>query len=432
MTQNYPDDIKRLREHIEKKHGKTPEQLYKEREKRLRDAMELKQPDRIPMHLMLGYFIAEIGGITNQEMHENPEKVQELLEQFALEHEADSITGAYSSYAEPHILLGDRMTAWPGHQLGADGQFQFIEQEFMKAEDYDDFLEDPADWGIRSYLPRAFSALESFSSLPPLGMTLFGCYHLFSVTQYANPALIESFQKIEKAAQLAANRAKQTMEHAQRMVALGFPPNVLMGALLEAPYDFMSDTLRGMRGIMLDMLKRPDKLLAAQEKVARFELQSALATGMKQALLPLHRGSDGFMSLAQFEKFYWPQLKNLMLKLIDNGITPGCFYEGVWNDRLEYLAELPKGKTFGMFQSSDIFKVKEVLGDTMCIIGGMPNSLIQSGTVQEVRDFTRRLCQKVGKGGGFIMSTGVGEMSGAKPELVKAWIDATLEYGSYA
>ena len=114
------------------------------------------------------------------------------------------------------------------------------------------------------------------------------------------------------------------MEHSQRMVALGFPPNVLAGALLEAPYDFMSDTLRGMRGIMLDMLKCPDKLLAAQEKVARIELQSTLATGMKQALMPLHRGSDGFMSLTQFEKFYWPQLKDLMLKLIDNGIMPGC------------------------------------------------------------------------------------------------------------
>ena len=153
---------------------------------------------------------------------------------------------------------------------------------------------------------------------------------------------------------------------------------------------------------------------------------------MKQALLPLHRGSDGFMSLSQFEKFYWPQLKGLMLKLIDHGIMPGCFYEGVWDERLEYLTELPKGKTFGMFQASDIFKVKEVLGDTMCIIGGMPNSLIQSGTVQEVRDFTKRLCQEVGKDGGFIMSTGVGEMSGAKPELVRAWVDATLEYGSYS
>ena len=432
MTQKYPDDIIRLREQIEEKSGKTPEQLYKEREKRLQDAMELKQPDRIPMHLMLGYFIADIGGITNQEMHENPAKVQEILEHFALEHEADSITGAYSSYAEHHIMLGDRMTAWPGHQLGPDGQFQFVEREFMKAEDYDEFLEDPVDWSIRTYLPRAFTALESFSTLPPLGMTLFGCYHLFSVAQYANPALIEAFQKIAKAAQLTADRAKLTMEHGQRMVALGFPPNVLTGALLEAPYDFMSDTLRGMRGIMLDMLKRPDKLLVAQEKVTHFELKSVLATGMKQALLPLHRGSDGFMSLNQFEKFYWPQLKGLMLQLIDNGIRPGCFYEGVWDERLEYLTELPKGKTFGMFQASDIFKVKEVLGDTMCIIGGMPNSLIQSGTVQEVRDYTNKLCQEVGKDGGFIMSTGVGEMSGAKPELVKAWVDATLEYGSYS
>ena len=263
-------------------------------------------------------------------------------------------------------------------------------------------------------------------------MTLFGCYHLFSVAQYANPALIKAFQTIAKAAQLAVDRGKITMEYAQRMVMLGFPPNVLAGALLEAPYDFMSDTLRGMRGIMLDMLKCPDKLLAAQEKVANFELKSALATGMNQALIPLHRGSDGFMSLSQFERFYWPQLKALMLKLIDNGIMPGCFYEGVWDERLEYLAELPKGKTFGMFQSSDIFKVKEVLGDTMCIIGGMPNSLIQSGTVHEVRDFTKRLCKEVGKGGGFIMSTSVGEMSGAKPELVRAWIDATLEYGSYS
>jgi hypothetical protein len=111
MTQEYSDDIIQLREQVEKKYGKTPEQLYRERENRLHDAMELKQPDRIPIHLMLGYFIAEIGGITNQEMHENPEKVQEILEQFALEHEADSITGAYSSYAEPHIMLGDRMTA---------------------------------------------------------------------------------------------------------------------------------------------------------------------------------------------------------------------------------------------------------------------------------------------------------------------------------
>ncbi|MBN2238949.1 MAG: hypothetical protein JW712_04180 [Dehalococcoidales bacterium] len=431
----YSERIKKLRDQLEKRYGKTPEQIYSEREKRLEDALHLKQPDRIPIHLMLGYFTAEWGGISNREMHENPEKVQEILEDFAMEHEADSITGAYSSYAEPHIMLGDRMTAWPGHQLGENGQFQFVEHEFMKAEDYDEFLEDPVDWSIRTYLPRGFSELGSFASLPPLGMTLFGCYHVFGIAQYANPDLVESFRKIAHAAQMAADRAMITGEHGQRMIALGYPANILSGALLEAPYDFMSDTLRGMRGIMMDMLKRPDKLLAAQEKVSRIELKSAVqlnqVAGVNRALLPLHRGSDGFMSLPQFEKFYWPQLKELMLNLIDNGIMPGCFYEGVWDQRLKYLAELPKGKTFGMFQSSDIFKVKEVLGDTMCIIGGMPNSLLQNGTVDEVKAYTKRLCTEVGKGGGYIMSTGVGEMSGAKPELVKAWIEAANEYGVY-
>ena len=106
-------------------------------------------------------------------------------------------------------------------------------------------------------------------------------------------------------------------------------------------------------------------------------------------------------------------------------------YEGTWDQRLKHLAELPKGKTAGLFQSSDIFKVKEIVGDTMCIVGGMRNSLLQAGSADEVRKFTIELCEKVGKGGGFIMSTTVGEMEGCKPELVKVWVDTTKEYGVY-
>lgn len=197
----------------------------------------------------------------------------------------------------------------------------------------------------------------------------------------------------------------------------------------------MSDTLRGMRGIFLDMIRIPDKLLAAQEKVLRFELEFAInqakVTGMPYAAIPSHRGSDGFISLPQFEQFYWPQLKDMWLELIDNGITPLVFYEGVWDDRLEYLAELLKRKTIGWFQSSGIFRVKEVPGDTMCIYGGMPNSLLAGGTPEEVREFTHKLCEEVGKGGGYVMTTGIGEMEGCTPELVKVWVDATKEFGVY-
>ena len=115
----------------------------------------------------------------------------------------------------------------------------------------------------------------------------------------------------------------------------------------------------------------------------------------------------------------------------ENGIMPFVFYEGVWDQRLKYLADLPKGKTAGWFQFSDIFKVKEVVGDAVSITGGMRNSMLQAGTAEEVREFTKRLCKEVGKGGGFLMSVGVGEMEGCRPDLVKVWIDTTKEYGVY-
>jgi uroporphyrinogen-III decarboxylase len=120
-----------------------------------------------------------------------------------------------------------------------------------------------------------------------------------------------------------------------------------------------------------------------------------------------------------------------MVTLVDNGIRPVCFYEGVWDQRLKYLAELPKGKTAGWFQRSDIFKVKEIVGDTMCIIGGMKNSLLQAGTPEEVRAETKKVCEIVGEGGGFIMSPGVGEMEGCNLDNVRVWADATHEFGVY-
>jgi len=63
---------------------KTPAQLYAERSKCIQDAIQLKQPDHIPIMLPMSYMLAEIGGVTKQELHENPEKAQQLLEKAAL------------------------------------------------------------------------------------------------------------------------------------------------------------------------------------------------------------------------------------------------------------------------------------------------------------------------------------------------------------
>jgi hypothetical protein len=414
--------------------GNSPELLLAERGKRVGDAVALVQPDRVPILLQAGYLLAEYGGISNQQLHDDPEGHQALLERFALEFAPDNV-GGLLIHPDASVALGDRMTAFPGYGLPESGQFQFVESEFMKLEDYPIFLRDPADWAIRSYLPRAFAKLEGFRFLPPLGMWAFGVYNLDNLGFYANPAVGEAIVALGEAIKAVGKRTGLMFASIQRMAALGFPPSFMAGCLVEAPFDFMSDTLRGMRGIMLDMLRNPDELLAAEEKVLEIQLEHALVfagvTGLKTALIPLHRGSDGFMSLTQFERFYWPQLKRLFLALVDNGITPVVLYEGVWDKRLDYLTELPKGKTVGWFQKSDIFRVKEVLGDTMCIMGGMPNSLLMGGSREQVRERTRDLCERVGKNGGFIMSSSVGELSGSKLENLLAWVEATREFGVY-
>ena len=49
--QAYQQEQKRIKAEIEKKHGKTTEQLYAERETRARDAIALKEPDRVPLSI---------------------------------------------------------------------------------------------------------------------------------------------------------------------------------------------------------------------------------------------------------------------------------------------------------------------------------------------------------------------------------------------
>jgi uroporphyrinogen-III decarboxylase len=396
--------------------------------------MQLKQPDRIPIQLDMSYMLAEMYGVSRQEQHENADKEIEMLEQAAHHFQPDSILGVFNN-PMPGLAVGDCMTKFPGHGLDPNGSFQFVEGEYMKSEDYDAFIDDPADWSIRKYWPRIFSELEGLSLLPPLGIAAFGTYSLNTLGVFKAPPVVKALQALSRAIEAQAEAQARAIRTVQHLEALGFAPPAFLGSVIEAPYDLMSDTLRGMRGIMLDMYRRPDKLLSAQEKVLRFQLEYAVewshSTGINVTFIPLHRGSDGFMSLPQFEKFYWPQLKTMLEQLVKAGIMPFVFYEGIWDKRLDYLAQLPKGKTVGWFQASDIFKAKEILGDTMCIVGGMPNSLLKAGSTEEVRKFTIRLCKEIGEGGGFIMTTGVGEMEGCRPDLVKVWVDTTKEFGVY-
>jgi uroporphyrinogen-III decarboxylase len=189
-----------------------------------------------------------------------------------------------------------------------------------------------------------------------------------------------------------------------------------------------------MHGAMLDMYRQPNNLMKAHDEILERTLARIAAmpqrTDNPRAFMALHRGSDGFMSLEQFEKFYWPGLKAVILAIVDKGMVPGIFFEGDWTQRLKYLAELPPGKVLGHFDTTDIVKAKEVLKNIMCIRGNVPATLLRAGTTQEVKDYCKNLIDVVGKNGGLVVCPRVVPDEGTA-ENIHTMIDFTREYGVY-
>ena len=162
----------------------------------------------------------------------------------------------------------------------------------------------------------------------------------------------------------------------------------------------------------MDMYRRPKELLAACDTyvpiLVRTISQSCDQMGMPVAMWPLHKGADGFMSQKQFEKFYWPSFKAVMMGLWEEGITNYLFVEGTYDSRLETIAEMPKGSCLWHFDQTDMRKVKEVLSDKFIIAGNVPASLMSTGSTDEVRAYCDNLVALYDDAPGFIMAFGCG------------------------
>jgi uroporphyrinogen-III decarboxylase len=270
------------------------------------------------------------------------------------------------------------------------------------------------------------------ASLPSFKKMWSGYAGLQIAASLADPQMVAAFKAFYEAG-LQMQKQGVVMESLQKEIrSEGFAPVAGSGSL--PPFDVVSDSLRGMRGVMLDMYRRPDKLLEAIDKILAYLVKtlvaSADASGNPRAMLGMHRGSDGFLSKQQWETFYWPGYKKLALALIEEGISPVFFLEGNVTSRLEYFTELPKGWAMGIFDTTDIYQAKKVLGNTMCISGMMPVSLLQVGTPDEVKAYARKLIDVVGKDGGFIMGPR-SVLDEVNPDLVKVWADFTRDYGRY-
>jgi uroporphyrinogen-III decarboxylase len=185
---------------------------------------------------------------------------------------------------------------------------------------------------------------------------------------------------------------------------------------------------------MLDMYQRPQKLQEAMERITPILIEQGVRAANTSecpiVFLPLHKGPEGFMSSKQFETFYWPTLKKVMMAFIEEGLVPMAFAEGNYEPRLEIIKDMPRGKVIWYFEVMDMAKAKEVLGSNACIAGNLPVSMLSIGTPKEVKAGCRTLIETCGRGGGYILA-GSASLDKGKPENLRAMMEAAKEYGVY-
>ena len=409
----------------------TTENNLEQRIARVDAAVALREGDRVPMAPKIGMAYAQTAGIDRYEALNDARLLRPGVEKFLQTYPCD-LFWAGSGYPIPMMeTLGTTAIRWPGATCGVplNQGFQIVDGTYMEEDEYDEFLRDPSHFCMTKVFPRQHKKLAGLAKLNFHEVVEFG--HYASMAAFADPEVRQALLTLMFAGEQAVEWQRNSALLRETALACQTPLGALAGQ--NAPYDMLADNIRGFLNVPMDLYEIPEKVTAAIDIMTEYALQNVRRlknTGSKYCFMPLHGGTDDFMSLEDYRTFYWPSLRRVMEEIIDCGMIPYVFCEGKYDTRLEVLREVPRGKVIYMFEQVDIARAKAVLGDTACICGNLPTSLLLYGKPHEVVDETRRLLDTCAPGGGFLMDCSI-VLDHYKEENLEAWFDTTLQYGRY-
>lgn len=397
-------------------------EAYRERTHAIRAALELQSSERIAVCPTFHGFPMRHGGLTLREAMYDPEKAKFAYRRFHEEYLPDCLAQPMAP-AAVWDALACRHIRWPGHGLPDDAGFQFVDAECMSADEYPRVIEDLSGFWASRYVPWSFDALSAWGALPPMTDLLAGdpaSYLAFFGTDDG----VASLRRLQAAGEAALAWLDAIVGMVSETVsALGIP--LLSGGFVEAPYDFIANNLRGARGVMSDVLRRRESLAELCERLVPVMVERAVRTADTTmtpiVTIPLHWGSDGFMSDADYREVYWPSLKAVILGCLDSGVVPLLASEGSYNSRLEVIADadIPPGRTIWAFDATDLSATRAALAGKACVSGNLPIAMLCVADSQEVRRSVDRVFEAAGDEPGFIFGTG-GQVDEARSDNVRA------------
>ena len=356
---------------------------------RIRDAVALKTPDRVPVVLEYAGFAANATSTPFPEFLLSLERsVDVMIEAWKLlteDHEADAIN--YGRFSPYNLSIGwMSKVAVPGVDLPPEMSYQVAEQEILTREDYDTILESGWPSFQAQYLKERI-----FSEVPP---------------EY-----------------LPWNQPEIDVQ--AKWADIDVP--VLKGGTVAPPFEYLCGG-RSLGKFCMDMFNVPDKLISVMDEIVRYETETncraAKEMGYSVVWVGGWRTAPAMLSPDMWDRFVWPYLKQVILETLEYDLIPLLHLDGNWERELGRFRELPAGKMiFGLDGFTDIFKAKEILDGHSCVMGDIPAVMLSTASPDEVFSYCSNLVKEIGPDG-FILHSGCDIPENAKVENVKAMIAA--------
>ena len=361
--------------------------LLQERTDRIMKAIHHEKPDRTPLVL---------NGSVAMMKHTDPNSTTGMYVRDPISCLNNLIVPALEKLPNIDMLTGAGMwpgatgMAWmcktklPGRELPEDALWQLDEQNFMTRDDYDIILDKGwDDYYMDIMVNRMGYDLETLAFSGKCGAE--------------------------------TNRV---------MSELGYPVALYGGGMSQCVVDKLTSA-RGTVGFFRDMRQIPDKLMAVIDCMMEAEcsaVQKSIESCEKGTIFtvtPAIRCTCDYISREMFEKFIWPAQSKTTWMMLDAGMYVFFHNDSNWNDFLDFYQDFPADRCiYDSDGQTDIYKIKEMLGDKMCITGNVSPALLSLGTPDEVYNFCRKQIEDMGPG--YILSGSCTLPCNTKPENLDA------------
>jgi hypothetical protein len=384
-------------------------QLQKERARLFRDAASFRPAERIPHFANVVTWKVFDAGYTLDQAMTNFDVMEDAVVKFLDRYPVDGL-----------MDVGIRNQFNVTEAFG-EGGYYYYNEEVVGIHDHahctvdtlQDYLDDPVRYAWEVILPKKYgdswaqkdTAVWKKTFSEYMRYTMF-ILHMSSITgkKYGLPSLS--------------------------------PNNPMRGAVVLGIEEMMSNLL-GIQNLSVAMRRDPEKLDAFIDRwdAERIDpIIDKILSGkgpdekycFDSSIIML---AHNIMNKKQFERFYWPHFKKLLDAYAEKKMNIRIFAEGSVLRFAEYFADYPKGVLTFHLEQDDPFEFRAALPN-VAIMGGMTTDLLSGGTPEQCVEYAKRLCDELGREGGFILSEGkmLSYRNDAKRENMKAVCDFVNGY----